>query len=413
MQPFLYPILLVLCISGCTSYSSISQIAAMPEPLIYSDLNIKNYFFPRKLKENKDIFYITDREPTKKVDIATYYNSNRSSILRVGSGEVQSSILNNKNKINISKIDEYGYLTAALPYGKLTSRSDDHLKKIPIADSLFAEKINRKLSTSSQKDIYIYVHGYKTVFENPLLVSSEFWQYMNNDGVFIAYAWPATPKRLAYFKDVETAQLSGHNLRLFIEYLNHHTDVERIHIIGYSAGTRVVITAIQQLALKHHDKDNEFIKQHIRIGNVILAASDYDSRIFAASAGNELLNIPEMMTIYMSSTDDALGLSNLLFSEGRLGQFIENSNNMPNTTKMFFTNNKKLFFINASNAQKANSGNGHGYFFNSPWVSSDLLLILKHNLSPQKRGLIKEKDKINWSFSNNHVERLSTISSRK
>lgn len=75
----------------------------------------------------------------------------------------------------------------------------------------FAELVNEKLKQSQRKDIYIYVHGYKVVFENPILVATELWHFLGYDGVFIAYAWPSTPKTLAYVTDAESAAAgNGH-----------------------------------------------------------------------------------------------------------------------------------------------------------------------------------------------------------
>ena len=51
----------------------------------------------------------------------------------------------------------------------------------------FAEHINRKLAESRRKDIYIYVHGYKVIFENPVLVATELWHFLGYEGAFIAY----------------------------------------------------------------------------------------------------------------------------------------------------------------------------------------------------------------------------------
>ena len=66
----------------------------------------------------------------------------------------------------------------------------------------FVELVNRKLAVSKNKDIYIYVHGYKVSFDNPLLVTAELWHFLGYDGVFIAYSWPSTPKTLAYASDL-------------------------------------------------------------------------------------------------------------------------------------------------------------------------------------------------------------------
>ena len=58
----------------------------------------------------------------------------------------------------------------------------------------FAAKVNAKLAISRAKDVFIYLHGYKVVFENPLLVASELWHFLGYEGVFIAFAWPSTPR---------------------------------------------------------------------------------------------------------------------------------------------------------------------------------------------------------------------------
>jgi len=95
------------------------------------------------------------------------------------------------------------------------------------------------------------VHGYKVVFENPLLVASELWHFLGYEGSFIAFSWPSTPDTLAYFADLETAALSAGNLRILIQYLAEQTEARKIHIIGCSAGTWVVAQALDQLALIH------------------------------------------------------------------------------------------------------------------------------------------------------------------
>ena len=118
------------------------------------------------------------------------------------------------------------------------------------ASSEFAASVNRKLARSESRDIVIYVHGYKVPFEDPLLVATELWHFMDYDGVFIPYSWPYTPRALVYFSDVETTSLSAHYLRLFIAYLSERTDAERIHVLGYIAGTRVVIDALSMLAME-------------------------------------------------------------------------------------------------------------------------------------------------------------------
>lgn len=52
------------------------------------------------------------------------------------------------------------------------------------------------------------------------------------------------------------------------------------------------------------------------------------------------------------------------------------------------------------------TGNGHSFFRQRPWVSSDLLALLSFDLDAQSRGLIPEKDLLVWRFPPDYVERL-------
>ena len=99
--------------------------------------------------------------------------------------------------------------------------------------------------------------------------------------------------------DLETAALSAHSLRILIKYLARETRVERMNIIGCSAGSRVVIDALDQLSLIYQCAGVANLKHDLPIGQVILVGSDYDRDLFAAAFLNGLLNLPERLTIYL------------------------------------------------------------------------------------------------------------------
>jgi len=401
-------LIILILLSGCSSYNSFTRLDAMPEPLIYSDEILKPSFYSEKeARTSRDILYVTDRLPAQEQDQEKYYKNARNDTLRAGAAEILPASKPDNTPSSVTSVREFGFLANVLPYSRLSAISDESFSELTPADELLTDAIDEQLQENNKKDIYIYVHGYKVVFENPLLVTHELWRFMNHDGVFLAYAWPSTPKRFAYFKDIETAQLSGQNLRLLLEYLAENTEAERIHIVGYSAGTRVVITAIQQLALKYSHLSQPEIRNKLKIGNVILTASDYDISVFAASIGNGLLDIPSRMTIYMSGSDKALGISSWIFSQQRLGQFVTESQTTMNPhIKGFFANHPSLHFVDATRAENSDSGNGHGYFIKSPWVSSDILMLLKDDTHPDKRGLTRREDDIQWEFPSNYKERL-------
>jgi hypothetical protein len=178
-----------------------------------------------------------------------------------------------KYPLQVRRVEEYGILdrsiSAFTPPGLVPPDPQRAARQ-------FVDSIEQKLAVTQRKDIYIYVHGYKVTFDNPLLVATELWHFLGYDGVMIAFSWPSTPSTLAYFADLETAALSALNLRLLLEFLASETPAHRIHIIGYSAGTRLVLDALAQLAFIHTNEDPAHIRRQCRIGKVILVGSDID-----------------------------------------------------------------------------------------------------------------------------------------
>ena len=67
---------------------------------------------------------------------------------------------------------------------------------------------------------------------------------------------------------------------------------------------------------------------------------------------------------------------------------------------------EKVVLIDVTEAEEAGSGKGHDYFRNSPWVSSDVLMTLRYDLSPVDRGLVREEGMATWTFPDDYIERL-------
>jgi esterase/lipase superfamily enzyme len=364
------------------------------------------------------MLYASDRKPISEPG-EPYYSNNRGFELRLGKAGVkmgegqytweearQISLLKNRGgnyPLRVTAVEEIGILdrsvTVFTPPEKIPPDPKAPGKQ-------FAELINAKLAISKKKDVYIYVHGYKVVFSNPILVATELWHYTAYDGVFIAFAWPSTPRKTAYMSDLETAVLSAYNLRKLVEFLAEDTETERIHILGYSAGTRVVLNALSQLMFMHKDEGSPTLSRRLRIGRVILVGSDFDRLLFGALLDEGILDTMETMTIYVSRHDKALGLSRWIFKRDRLGQF--NQEDLDPTVAQYLKRTPKLDFIDVSDVEGATKGNGHAYFRNSPWASSDILMALMYDLEPDERGLVTTPERPVWTFPEDYIKRLKT-----
>jgi esterase/lipase superfamily enzyme len=314
---YLMVLMFVLALSGCASQPK-NQIMLMPAPDVFDQGDWDPFTDRDPVKDIPygGILYATDREPARKE--GQYYLDDRGHVLRLGVAQVtvgkegmtwkearRISLLKERPEdypLKVTDVQEVGILDSSI--NVLTeSRVDKDQRQLP--GEQFADKVNAKLAISRVKDVFIYLHGYKVVFENPLLVASELWHFLGYEGVFIAFAWPSTPSTLAYFSDLETAALSAGNLRILIQYLAEKTDARRIHIIGYSAGTRVVAQALDQLALMYAGPECNDSAKDLRIGHVILTGSDIDTHIFGSYLVDGMLDVVDDLTIYASAKDKA------------------------------------------------------------------------------------------------------------
>ena len=399
------------------------QIELMPAPELYTTDLVDPFEGIENISDEevpyRGILYATDRKPS--IVEGVHYENQRGFALRLGMAEVilggktldweearRITLLKNRSEaypLKVSAVNEFGVLDRST-----SELMDPDLlpSDLQAATKTFSQLVNAKLAISRKKEILIYVHGYKVVFDNPVLVTTELWHFLGYDGVAIAFAWPATPSRWAYFSDIETAALSSFNLRMLIEYLAEETDAESINIIGYSAGTRVVIDALGQLALTHAQTPSADLKRELPIGQIILVGSDYDRGLFAAQLMDGMLKLPENLTIYASEMDQALGLSQWLFGRNRLGQMWAQRPLKPHV-QAYLENNESLRIIDVTNAESADAGNGHAYFRSSPWVSSDVLVSLYFGLPPEQRGLVKYPDMPVWHFPDDYLNRLQSL----
>ena len=409
---------------GCAS-PPVDQIDLMPAPDVYGDgvLNPLPETNPFDRIPYDGILFATDRSPATEEDPEQYYRNDRGQVVRLGLAEIQFgkreftwefarrvSMLKSRSDeypVKILNVEEWGYMGSSIPYWFDTSLISED-ERVPEATAKFAGAINEQLAVSKKKHVYIYVHGYKVVYENPVLVSAELWHFLGYDGAFIAYAWPSTPSKFAYIRDSDTSAGFARNFRLLLELVAENTNADEIHVIGYSNGTRLVTRALEQLALIHKGQSADEIWQQLRIRNVILVGSDLDRGVFGSYMADGLLNVSKHLSIYMSPYDKALGVSQFLTRRERLGQLWGGKGGElhPLARQALTDFGDQISFINVSDAEAADTGNGHGYFRSSPWASSDVLMTMYYGLTPEQRGLVEQDDLPIFTFPSDYISRL-------
>ena len=389
----------------------------MPAPGIYADGGLAPFVDRTPIESLPDfsLLYATLREPAGDGDRERFYANERGWALRGGVARVEvgregftweearrvslAKDRPHRYPLEVTEVEEIGILECSVftPQALLEAEAE--------AAEAFAAMIDERLARSREQDVYIYVHGYKVAFENPLLVASELWHFLGYDGAMIAFSWPSTPSRWAYFADVETAAWSAQGLRRLLELLAERTDARRVHVLAYSAGTRIVANALDQLALMNHDRTREEIRARYRLGDVVLVASDVDRQLIGLYIENGLLRVQDRLTIYLSGTDKALGMSRWsLGGRRRIGESF--SDEMSDEVRAFLRSTDALDIIDVTEAEESDTGNGHAYFRKSPWASSDVLMTLSTDLDPAERGLVRDDASPIWTFPPDYIERL-------
>ncbi len=398
-------------------------IDLMPAPAVFAgwEINPLPKGSPPVSYDDFGMLYATDRKPAESPYEIPFYLNEPGFVLRLGSARVKAgaegidweearriSLAKNRTTdypLQVLSVDETGVLASTFTF---ITQPNPPPTTPDLAGEQFAEMVDQRLADSGVKDVYIYVHGYRVVFDNPVLVASELWHFLGYRGAFIAYAWRSTPRALAYASDTETSITRARNLRLFLTYLAEKTQVERIHIIGYSAGTRLVVRALEQLAFLNADATDDQIRNNLRIGSVVLVGADVSREGFGAAAADGMLRIPERTTIYVSSADSALDFSQWIFGRERLGQMW--TDGMPSRVAEFVRKTASLEIVDVTDAAGSTNGNGHAYFRDSPWVSSDMLTYLAYNVDPARRGLVKAANDVPvWTFPPDYIERLRKV----
>jgi len=424
MNKMLTMVLATVLLTACAS-APIDEIQLMPAPDVYGDglLNPLPDSNPFDQIPYDGILFATDRSPATEQDREQYYRNDRGQVVRLGLAEIQFgkkeftwefarhiSMLKSRSEeypVKITNVDEWGIMDSTIPqWFDVSLLSED--ERPADATDRFADAINEQLAVSKKKHVYIYVHGYKVVYENPVLVSAELWHFLGYDGAFIAYAWPSTPSRFAYIKDSDTAAGYARNLRLLLEFVAENTDADEIHVIGYSNGTRLVLRAMEQLALIHEGESVDEIWEQLRLRNVILVGSDLDRGVFGSYMADGILNVSKHLSIYMSRYDRALGFSQFLTRRERLGQLWGSKGGgiHPLARQALIDFRDRISFINVSDAEGAGTENGHGYFRSSPWASSDVLMTMYYGLTPEQRGLVEQEDLPVFTFPPDYISRL-------
>lgn len=339
-------------------------------------------------------------------DRGVRYGNDRSEALRLGTMQVafegvdgrwerlvevsRADSRTSSPTVRLERIDEIGPLwtgpTGIDPDPALHAEASDR----------FARSVDAQLEACARKDVFVFLHGFNTTLDDNAALSAQLFHYLGRDGAFVQFEWPSRGSVWDYVADKSSADASVRTFRQFLWHLARRTRAERVHVLAHSAGAPIAVLAIQQLRLMAEGRPADEVRRTLRLGRVILVAPDMDLEEFRDAVADGATELPERLSVYVSSRDRALDMSAWMASFARLGRPLEALT--PGQLE-FLRRHANVDVIDVAEAERRlGSWLGHSYFHDDPWVSTDVLLALGTALGPAERGLRFDEGREVWAF---------------
>lgn len=264
---------------------------------------------------------------------------------------------------------------------------DDNLRQTSSQADGFFDQINQILERTFDKDILVYVHGANSNFYRATSQGAQFYHFTGHNSIVMTFSWPSAENILKYKTDVLHARQTIPAFARLIELLATHTRARNINILAYSAGAQVVAPGLAYLRDEYPDEKPADLKKRLRIGEVYLAAPDTAFQPFIERyiKFNEIV---ERTTINLNQNDGVLRLSAFQTGITRLGRPDPSELSEGEMEELVEAmRSDDLDVLDVGGSESLNLGKAHDSWYNHPWVSTDVLLLLLFNADPLERGL--------------------------
>jgi esterase/lipase superfamily enzyme len=279
----------------------------------------------------------------------------------------------------------------------------------PDARAFFAH-VDALLARSNNRDLLIYMHGANTDFERAAAQAAQFQHFLGRDAVVLVFAWPSAGSLLRYARDVATARHSEPAFARLLAQLSAHTQAAHLNVLAYSAGAMIASPGLARAA---DDAAAAADPARLRLGEVYYAAPDIDFPVFVD-------NLPRYqdpvrrVTVALNLGDRALSFAQRIHRVSRAGR--------PNLAELGPEETRWL--VEASGRVELDvlsirpdelpglPASSHSFWYDDPWVSSDVLLKLRFHAPPPARGLSHNSNEIElafWTFPSDYAERLPAV----
>lgn len=408
----LISIFTTLLITGCSSHKTLTL---MPTPVLYQDSSIDPFahLSPAQQITTTQVFFATNRAP-KFTEGRLKYGNVLDSNIHLGKATISMGATNNdwdtlyKTSLSIEKSEPIPIkvdkiIEQAVISGKPT-RSYTNLT--PQLQN-FLDAVNAELAEALDKEIMIYVHGTKVDFSNSTILTAEIDHFAGRDFIGFAFAWPSHQNILSYLlgTDVRRALDSSPALENLIIFLSENTAAEHINILSYSAGGKVSSKALYELRQTFNELDSKQLKDKFRLGSVVYAAADVEVDIFLERLP-AISEMAEQVVITVSDNDNALKAAKRYMGGDYRAGTLEAEEIEEDFIVRKHLSNVEIIDVSYGKDVRGFDIIGHHYWYRHPWMSSDIIFLMRTDLPPHRRGLSEAELEGIWYLSDDYPEKI-------
>lgn len=311
--------------------------------------------------------------------LTLFYGTNRN--------KLEGTDLNNFYGSEISQL-KTGFCKVSIPQGHIQGKLERPFKvwKISFPESQskhivlknikeldkdkFFRILKDNLKGMKRKVGMVFIHGYNNSFAEAAWRTAQITYDLPFKGISGFFSWPSAGGSENYLKDIENADASISILKNFLKSFIDRTEVEEVHLISHSMGSRILVQVIRDL--EKNNSNTHYLKI---IQQLILAAPDLDPDVFKNEILPHFCKAGIKRTLYASDKDFALLGSGFIRGKPRLGW---------GGNHLFVV--KDIDTIDASNVPVKGLAK-HGYIFETKELLTDIYLLINNNLDPSDRRL--------------------------
>ena len=388
-----------------------SAVHLMPTPTLFTNGDSGPFSAVPLVAQSTEIevFYATNRLPVGPAD-SRHYTRVRSDQLRLGVATLRIG----DERTTLASLQAMSTSAAS---GERPVLSLESTREMAVLDAdrqsltgdaqEFLRCLDEALKRSRTRELVIYVHGANTDFDRAAAQAAQFGHFMGRNAVVLVFAWPSAGTLLRYGRDVNTARRSEPAFASLLELLARDSQAAHLNVLAYSAGAMIASPGLARAAGRSAGPDA------MRLGEIYYAAPDIDFPQFVDNLPRYEARV-RRVTAAVNMGDRALSFAQWRHRVSRAGR--------PNLADIGTAEKRWL-------AQAAGGvgldvlairpedlpglpASSHSFWYDHPWVSSDVLLKLRFHAPPPARGLSHNTHEFElafWTFPADYEQRLPDV----